>query len=347
MKTLLYIGHAFHNKTKSSQFIQDLLATKYEITKFDFNPYKDSSKNFKQLAGKKYDVVVLWQIMPKISKLKKYVNYDYISFFPMYDATPEMSNTAWLDYDECNIINFSKTLHEKCKKHGFSSFYIQYFPKPQEITNQGDEKSVFFWQRRSNISSEHVEKVIGIENINKLYWHNVPDPNEKIIPPRNEWGDKTIVSNWFDTKEEANNYLQKASLYFAPREFEGIGMSFLEAMAYGRCVISPDNPTMNEYIVNGENGYLYNLKEPEKIQMDNVRQIQENAYNFIKEGYKKWEEDKIRILDWIETDVESNSDKNLINSMTFVKRKILYKKIYTKKYKIFYIFGFIKIKLPR
>ena len=47
MKTLLYIGHAFHNKTKSSQFIQDLLATKYEITKFDFNPFaiKNSVEN--------------------------------------------------------------------------------------------------------------------------------------------------------------------------------------------------------------------------------------------------------------------------------------------------------------
>lgn len=66
-------------------------------------------------------------------------------------------------------------------------------------------------------------------------------------------------------------YIQKSALYFAPRKYEGIGMSFLEAMASGRCVIAPDYPTMNEYIKNGETGYLYNFKRPQKIKFDDIK----------------------------------------------------------------------------
>ena len=31
MKKLLYIGHAYHNKTKSTQFLKEMFAQKYEI----------------------------------------------------------------------------------------------------------------------------------------------------------------------------------------------------------------------------------------------------------------------------------------------------------------------------
>ncbi len=346
MKKLLYIDHAFHNKTKSSQFLQEIFKSKYDVTKFDFDPYKESFTKFETLLGQKFDNVVLFQIMPDIAKLGEYIKWDKIAFFPMYDATPKLNDIIWDKYRECNIINFSKILHENCRKCGLSSFYIQYFPEPKKILNLGDEKSVFLWQRHEKINPKTVEKVIGIENINFLYHHQVPDPKQELILPSKNFEGKIQASIWFDSKEEMDKHMQECAIYFSPRRLEGIGMSFLEAMAIGRCVIAPNHPTMNEYIKNGVNGYLYDLKHPHKITIKNIRLIQENARKYIEDGYKEWEQNKYKILDWIDVDAKSNSDKDLMDFTLNVKdtKKIsitLIKKVYTRKYTTFYLFGFI------
>lgn len=322
MKRLLYIGHAYHNKTKSTQFLQDIFSEQYEVEKFDFDPYNDSFEIFKSLNGKRFDVVVIFQIMPSIKELKKYLSFDKINFFPMYDAAGDLDSELWQEYSECNIINFSKTLHKECLKRGFSSYYIQYFPKPIEVNSLGDEKSVFFWQRLNSINIETILKVIDYENINKLYLHNAPDPCHNFVEPPAELNDKTEISTWFEKKEDLLNQIQKAAVYFPPRHFEGIGMSFLEAMAMGRCVIAPNNPTMNEYIVNGVTGYLYDINNPAKISLDNIGQIQNNTKKYIEKGYANWEKNKFVLLDWIKNKPSPNRLK-----MYFYYNKINFWKI--------------------
>lgn len=350
MKKLLYVKHAFHNKTKSNDFLQKILKNEYEIEFFDFDNDNDSVDRFKELDGKEFDTVVLFQIMPPVSMLKKYVKYRHIAFFPMYDATHFFNRGIWNEYRECNIINFSSTLHEKCRSLGLSSYYIQYFPEEVEIKDEGNEDALFFWQRNKKIGTRTIEKVLDTKQINILYLHNAPDSGNKLPEPSPIWKDKIINSNWFDTKEEMKNYIQKSALYFAPREFEGIGMSFLEAMAAGRCVIAPDNPTMNEYIKNGETGYLYKLKSPQKIKLNNIRKIQTAARKYISEGRKKWETRKFEILKWIETPPEINTDKALMAEKLLIKNpeKTFCGKIYTTTNTTTYkIFNIIPITIKR
>ena len=329
MKKLLYIRHAFHSKTKSNDFLINLLSENYEIEIFNFNPEKDSNEKFKELNGKEFDTIILFQIMPSIRMLKSTIKFKTAAFFPMYDAVNSLKKPIWNEYRECNIINFSKTLHEKCLEKGLSSYYIQYFPKPQEILDSGDENSIFFWQRRENITTHTLEKLLDVNKINKLYLHNAPDPNNKFIQPSKKWNKKLECSNWFETRDEMLIYIQKSALYFAPRDAEGIGMSFLDAMACGRCVIAPDNPTMNEYIKNNFSGILYNLKSPRKLKIENIREIQKNTISFIKNGYTNWEKEKYNILKWIETPVKLNK--------TLADTKLLTRII---KY---YLFGFIPL----
>ena len=56
MKSLLFIGHEFHQKTKSADFLKDLLSEKYEVESIYLNP--DENYSFENLAGKSYDVVI-------------------------------------------------------------------------------------------------------------------------------------------------------------------------------------------------------------------------------------------------------------------------------------------------
>lgn len=83
MKSLLFIGHEFHQKTKSADFLKDLLSEKYEVESIYLNP--DENYSFGNLAGKSYDVVILWQLMPSIKELRKHIQFNHCAFFPMYD----------------------------------------------------------------------------------------------------------------------------------------------------------------------------------------------------------------------------------------------------------------------
>ena len=319
MKKLLFIGHEFHKKTKSSDFLQKLLAEKYEVETFYINPYKISETDFTHITGKTFDLLILWQVMPSLEGLRKYIRFKQCAFFPMYDNTKTLNSHLWNEYKNCNIINFSKAFHKTCQDGGLSSYYIQYFPKPAEIIDEGDEKSIFFWQRSDKITTRTLQKVIDTKGIETVYLHKSIDPKNKFIPPSKNLERKVVYSSWFDTKEDMQKYIQKSALYFAPRRYEGIGMSFLEAMASGRCVIAPDYPTMNEYIKNGETGFLYNLKKTERLTLSNIREIQKNTAEYIKQGYEKWEKEKYKIFDYIESEPVTNTE--LLNKHIFIRNE--------------------------
>lgn len=137
-------------------------------------------------------------------------------------------------------------------------------------------------------------------------FHKVIDPGHSFVPPSGSYNDITTYSEWFDTREEMQRLIGQSAIYMAARPQEGIGMSFLEAMAMGKCVVASDDTTMNEYIVHGENGLLYDYKRPVPLKLYDIRRIQKNTIRYIKKGYLKWEKEKWKILDWIEQPVLEN-----------------------------------------
>lgn len=358
-KKLLYIGHKFHNKTKSTIFLQDLLKEKYDIEVFDFNPYTDDAlTHFNSLKDKKYDVLVLFQIMPDVEPLKKVIDFKQGVFFPMYDSAVTEFDGRWFQYKDFNIINFSKTLHEKLLSFGLSSFYIQYFQPPCENINLGDEHSIFFWQRLTSLNFNFIKKLFNKMDVKHLHIHKSPDPKQKFVEPKDVKYEITY-STWYERKEDMLKDIEKAAIYIAPRYFEGIGQSFLEAMAMGRCVVAVNNPTMNEYITHGETGILYtpHKKRIKPLENINIKKIQQNAVEYIKQGFKNWEKDKYQIFDWIETQPDINEElvKNSMKNLKFISKHYLFGFVpilwvvekqfdNTKSYKLFNFIELFKIK---
>jgi len=88
----------------------------------------------------------------------------------------------------------------------------------------------------------------------------------------------------------------------------------LDAMAMGRCVIAHDSPTMNEYIQHKENGLLYAWEDITDIDRgvnisftsDEIRNMQQNAYMTIQQGYAKWEQEQEQIVDWCTQETQPN-----------------------------------------
>ena len=311
-KSLLFIGHTYHLKTKSSDFIQDMFAKKYDITRFYFDPHSDDVSVYKELDGKTFDVVVLWQIMPSLNTLKKYIHFQRCIFFPMYDYYIFQGGAfspLWAEYTDVQTVCFSKSIYNDLTNAGFSARYIQYFPKPLSVNNMGRLDSVFFWQRTNEINIRSVETVLKNTHLNHVHFHKALDPSHQFIEPSEQWQGMISYSSWYDKKEDMLKDVQKSALYIAPRIYEGIGMSFLEAMSMGRCVIAHDDATMNEYIEHGKTGFLCDFKNPQPLTIHHVRQIQKNTLQFIQEGYARWEKEKKNILTWAEEELTVDTEK--------------------------------------
>jgi glycosyltransferase involved in cell wall biosynthesis len=166
------------------------------------------------------------------------------------------------------------------------------------ITQKKDE--AFFWQRLTHVNFDIIKKVFGDLAV-KIHLHKAIDPGQELMQPSKEEEKKFQISysDWFETRSEMLEVIKNKAIYVAPREYEGIGMSFLEAMALGKAVVAVDNPTMNEYIKHKENGYLFDLFNPQEVDFSEIEKVQKNTYNFMKKGREKWEKEKIKIVEFI------------------------------------------------
>ncbi len=299
-KKIVYIGHSYHAKTQSTAFLIDFLKEHFDVTVVLDETWQGKKAPSLDFIDDSYLGVMFFQNIYSPEILAKIKNKNLI-FCPMYDGSGGLPNEYWLQYKNLKFLNFSKTLHKKLINLGLNSLHLQYFPKPNKFF-AGDAKKVFFWQRVSNLDINTLEKIFSKANQNlEIHLHQAIDPEHTFTKPTKEQEKKFSIaySTWFKTRDELFNLIKESALYIAPREHEGIGLSFLEAMAMGKAVIAVNNPTMNEYIKNNKTGYLFDLSDPKNIELSNIEKIQKNCYSFMKNGYKKWEAKKSKIISFI------------------------------------------------
>lgn len=297
-KKIAFIDHSFHQKTGSTKFIINLLKSH-----FDVEVIWDESWNGKKFVDishldSSYQAIIFFQNPPPVETYNKIKN-DNIILIPMYDNSMHQPKEWWLSYPNLKIINFSKTLHDRVVGWGCNSIQVQRYPKPAKC-QFGNKNKMFFYCRSESININTVKKIIGGNNI-RVHIHNTMDPGQNYISPTKSDIIKYSIttSKWYKTKNEQWEKAKNMAIFIAPRPLEGIGQGFLEAMARGKAVVAVNNPTMNEYIINGINGYLYDNNKPHQIDFSNIVEIQKNAYRSIEKGYKKWKNDKIKIINFI------------------------------------------------
>lgn len=74
-------------------------------------------------------------------------------------------------------------------------------------------------------------------------------------------------------------------------------MAFLEAMAEGLCVVAPDGSTMNEYIVDGQNGFLYDASHPAPIDLSGAAIVAKNSFQLCRERREQWLDSENELFD--------------------------------------------------
>lgn len=298
---ICYIGHEYHKKTASTNFMADMLqahATEFHRRDTVPDPATLAAFDLDALEAENYDLICVFQIEMLAKTIAERRLAKRLVFVPMYDGCRKLGEDYWkafADRDDVRVINFSTTLHHRIANWGVSSFMFRYFPKPapQHVWDRLKKPrapKAFFWQRTDRPSWSTVKTLVGNMPDLPFHLHLAGDPSLRdAIDVEQEQAERPLtVSTWFDDPGQYRRIVEDCDIYVAPREFEGIGMSFLEAMAAGKCVIAPDNPTMNEYITHGVNGLLYDVDAPRPLDLSTHARIGRAAARSVQHGHREW-----------------------------------------------------------
>ena len=268
------VDHSFHVKTRSTLFLPELLGECGDVTvlwcdRWNGGPGVDVGG----LVAGRYDCVVFCQQLYEPDELERIGRTSRVVLVPMFDQYTTWNRRHWQRYRPWPFVSFSLELHRRLARAGCRSLPVRYFPPPLD----GDRCSVrpireagltgIFWQRERRIDWPIVSRVLGRLPIERLYVRSLADPGQDAaaIPSVDRERFRVVDLPWFEKPEDYRTLLDEADFFVSPRKYEGVGMTFLEAMAHGKAVIAADRPTMNEYILHGCNGFLFSTRFPRPL----------------------------------------------------------------------------------
>jgi len=292
-----FIGVTYHFRyTKSSQFFIDVLREAW-------GEVEVMSSEWRWVflpRGPRFDVAIFWQHFPEPWELG-ILPADRIVLVPMQDDCPH-DREFWKPYLGCRVLCFSRTLAELLEGWGHEVHRVQYFPPvPAQAVAWPDEAPrAFFWPRKPDLVWRHVEPLLAAASWKAIQYHRTEN---------DAWADPGSAaeryplefSSWYPTKEAFAQDLVRNQVYFAPRRSEGIGLSFLEALGLGMAVVAVDSSTMNEYIVSGVSGHLYDPEHPVPPDWSQAPQWGAAARRSFVEGRARWLEGIPRLVNFLAT----------------------------------------------
>jgi len=309
MASIAYVDHSYHMKTISTKFLATILRDHGHVVD---NFWDDSWRGGAVVPWESvdhYDAIIMFQAFCPISRDYFRRRHPNVTYVPMLDQWglwdgPSRLESFWEPFQGSKILSFSTAAHAIATCFGLGSFYVRYYQPPLPAPAAPKEGlHGFFWLRRENqIPWRTIEKLIENTSFDSMHVHIAVDPGSPApqVPSDQQCRRFNISkSTWFENKLDLNHVQEKANVFFAPRLAEGIGQSFLEAFSRGQCVVAADQGTMNEYILHGVNGLLYNEKIPSPLDFSRAIEMGIAGWKSACEGRARWEslqEDIVRFI---------------------------------------------------
>ena len=260
---IAFIGHAYHSATNLVEFFLQLLQPLGSVDWL--HPERLAGglaiNNDQTISG--YDLVVVWQTEDVVPILLEQGHKDFV-FVPSDRRYGGIPKHFWKMLGDTRILCFSARLYEQLQKLGGHCVYARYCPNLDFFMLPGARKealSGICWYRKDLLSIEGLQKLVrnlGLESLTVQY---SPDPHETTLVDKEAVaGSLRIPVKFVDLREneaESRAILAKSQFYITPGVFEEVGFSVFEAMAIEMVVVAPDNSTINECIIHGYNGILY------------------------------------------------------------------------------------------
>jgi hypothetical protein len=290
-----FIGHSYHKTTRSSKWFTDILQ-RHESTELFWDETWLGRQPIDIDEILPFDRVFVWHVDYLAHRIAG-IAPEKLIYIPMWDGVFDLDHNFWQVFGHTRILSFSWALHRRLRAWGLNCFQAQFFPDPnqhQQVTDFSTMRG-YLWQRRTEIGWPQVAALSGELSWHKFSLHAGMDPPEgEFTPPdASEIVRHNIEITRFSPEPcEAKRKTGEANIYFAPRVKEGIGMTFLEAMARGQCVVAPDAPTMSEYITDGVTGFLYDFRDLRPLNFERAAEIGAAARRCIEHGFEEWVHDR-------------------------------------------------------
>jgi Glycosyl transferases group 1 len=298
MARIAYVDHSYHQTTRSTLFLPELLSSRgHNVDVF----WDDSWKGGEPIKWEevcRHDVVVMFQSACPIRAQSFRSVHPNVTYIPMFDqiglgpGSPD-PKVFWKPFRGSKILSFSSAVHTLALGFGMVSRLARYYPDARlSQASAPNGLHGFFWPRRgAELGWNVIQRLTAGTQFDSFHLHLAGDPGfpQGKLPERAQLERYNVTtSTWFERHSDFEEVLSRANLYFAPRLAEGIGQSFLEAMALGQCVVAPDNPTMNEYLVHGVNGLLYDPNRPRPLDFSAAVDLGLHARAGIEAGRERW-----------------------------------------------------------
>lgn len=316
MARIAYVDHSYHRTTRSTNFLRDMLRRRgHEVEDF-WDEAWTGGRPIDWSEVCRHDVVIMFQSYCKPGQQAFRQVHPNVVYIPMLDQfgiwQGPMFNQSdfWAPFQGSKVLNFSNALHCLTTGFGIASRWARFYqPAVLASAPASTELRGFFWLRRQDqIDWALVRQLIEGSRFDSFHLHLAGDPGapKPELPPEADVVRYNIsVSSWFEDRSELTALVDRANVYFAPRMEEGIGQSFLEAMARGKCVVAPNQGTMNEYILSGLNGLLYDHRAPRPLDFSDVQRLGERARDSVVSGHAQWLAAEDGLVDFILTPSEA------------------------------------------
>jgi len=209
-----------------------------------------------------FENIVFCQLLPPTTWLKS--TPERIVWIPMWDNVRAYPQQWWDALPKnLRIVAFSEAVALRSRAAGLPTLRLHYFKNPADFSPAAweGERVLLYWNRCGMISPSFLALFCQELHIDRLLFRADIDPGidaraHYTLP--NRLGNTRVETlPRTATREAYWHLIQEANVVIAPRLFEGAGMVFLEALARGCATFAHNAPTMNEYIVSGVNGYLF------------------------------------------------------------------------------------------
>ena len=327
MKKLIFIDHNFHIKTNSSKFFTKILRQNFIVK----NYWVDKNLSFsKEIL--KFDNLLFWQIFPSINLLKKLKNKNII-WVPMYDSPMYPMGYSWLlwlivKYYNIKVLSFSNAISKQIRNKKIKFLSIKYFEKSKNLKTKNQKITLFFWDR-DQIKLHHWIDKFNLNDIKKIYCLNKENIHKDIIKDKVlSKKIKFIKKKFTKNNKDFLDLMRKSDVFITPRKKEGIGMSMIEALSFGKYIIAYNDSTMNEYVVNKKIGSFLNDRLSKQDIYENVLKFHDYRLKYNTKGYDNYCYNKKKIIPFV-LKKQANFNKSLI--FEFIILLMYYFKIVTRK----------------
>ncbi|MBI5134442.1 MAG: glycosyltransferase [Candidatus Taylorbacteria bacterium] len=294
---LAFIDHSFHKKSRSGDFLRRIFSDHFEITDYWDESWQGGATVPPEEINK-HDYAFYFQVLNPFHELER-IRVPML-WAPMYDGI-KFNYFYWkaISQFDIKILSFSKKITSWLTAFSNPVLPLQYYIPPTEIEQiQGNR--VFFWYR-GGITFNDIKRLIDPRQIDRFTLFENPDKEGQTFSISKEdiegYKIERVVES-FLPKERYSKLVRDSNIFIAPRKKEGIGMSFIEALAAGKCVIGYDDATLCEYVTHGIDGLLFTENTP-RLDLSKTDAIRHAAAERYSIGYDRWLLERKAILPFL------------------------------------------------